>query len=130
MSPTNGGYLLDTHVLLWLLSGSGNVAPEVVDELADPNRQVVVSAVVPWEVAIKRALGKLRAPFDLVAQISRAGLASLPITLEHGAAVADLPPHHRDPFDRMLVVQARAEGLTLLTSDRRLADYDAEVRLL
>ncbi|MEO1064299.1 MAG: type II toxin-antitoxin system VapC family toxin [Actinomycetota bacterium] len=130
MSRSAGGYLLDTHVVLWLLAGSSAVPAEVLDELSDPGTAVLVSAVVPWEVVVKRALGKLRAPDDLVAQVERAGLSPLPITLEHGAAVGELPPLHRDPFDRMLVAQARTEGLTLLTADRRLPEYDVDIRLL
>ena len=88
---------------------------------------VLVSAVVLWEVAIKRRLGKLEAPEDLLDQLERAEVDLLPITAGHANRVAAMPMHHRDPFDRLLVAQAQSEGLPLLTADGNLADYGIEV---
>jgi PIN domain nuclease of toxin-antitoxin system len=87
----------------------------------------VVSAVVIWEVAIKRQLGKLDAPPDLLAQLERVGVDLLPITARHADRVGGLPLHHRDPFDRLLVAQADADGLALVTADSDLDQYDIEV---
>jgi PIN domain nuclease of toxin-antitoxin system len=89
--------------------------------------EVVVSAVVIWEVAIKRGLGKLDAPSDLFDQLLQAGVALLPISPRHANRVGTLPMHHRDPFDRLLVAQADCDGLALVTADRELQRYGIEV---
>ncbi len=88
--------------------------------------QVVVSAVNVWEVAIKRRLGKLDAPPDLLAQLERAGVDLLPVTARHGDRVGTLPMHHRDPFDRLLIAQAEVDGLTLATGDTEIARYEIQ----
>lgn len=87
---------------------------------------MLVSAVVIWEVAIKRQLGKLDAPADLLDQLERAGVDLLPITPRHADRVGTLPPHHRDPFDRLLVAQADCDGLTLVSADEQLRRYEIE----
>jgi len=89
--------------------------------------QIVVSAVTVWEVAIKRRLGKLDAPPDLLAQLERAGVGLLPVTARHGDRAGALPMHHRDPFDRLLIAQAEIEGLTLVSGDREIAGYEIDV---
>lgn len=86
-----------------------------------------MSPVSPWEIEIKRASGKLEAPGDLPRQLERAGFVPLPITIAHGIAAGALPLHHRDPFDRMLVAQAQLEGLTIVTSDPRIAQYQVAI---
>jgi PIN domain nuclease of toxin-antitoxin system len=87
----------------------------------------LISAVVIWEVAIKRRLGKLDAPGDLLEQLEAAGVDLLPITPRHADRVGTLPLHHHDPFDRLLVAQADCDGLTLVSADRELANYEIEV---
>lgn len=84
----------------------------------------MVSAVSAWEITIKKRLGKLRAPDDLLDQLTERRFAHLHVTLAHALAVGDLPDHHPDPFDRLLIAQARAERLTLVTGDERIARYD------
>jgi PIN domain nuclease of toxin-antitoxin system len=116
--------LVDTHVLLWALSSPDKLSPQAREVLVDPDNEVFVSAVTAWEISIKAALGKLRAPDDLLDQLRRLRFRPLPITFEHGIAVRDLPMIHRDPFDRMLVAQAQAHGLTLVTSDKSIMQYD------
>ena len=86
-----------------------------------------MSAASIWEIAIKRASGKLKAPDDLLEQVALARFAELGITFEHAAHAGALPPHHADPFDRMLIAQAQSENLTLVTSDARIAAYDVPV---
>lgn len=93
---------------------------------ADDNA-VLVSAVVIWEVAIKRRLGKLEAPTDLLEQLERAAVDLLPISPRHADLVGTLPMHHSDPFDRLLVAQAEIEGLSLVTVDDELSRYGVEV---
>lgn len=119
--------LLDTHVVLaWLLDDS-DIGARARQHLEDPSNQMIVSAVVVWEVAIKRALGKLQVPMTFVADIVDSDALKLPISLEHAAGVERLPQHHRDPFDRLLISQALIEGATLVSSDRALQGYDVPV---
>jgi len=121
--------LLDTHLLLWAVS-----APQKLS-LATRKRidacEVFISAASIWEVSIKAALGKLDAdPAALLAEIEPAGFRLLPVTGEHAAAVARLPTIHNDPFDRMLVAQAKTEPLLLLTNDAALAGYGDCIELI
>ncbi len=116
--------LLDTHVLLWWIEDNPKLKKRLRAIIADPDTEVAVSAATIWEAAIKRALGKLR--FEtavLLDSLDRGGIPVLPITAEHALAAGDLPRHHDDPFDRMLVAQAIAEGFTLITSDSWLGSY-------
>jgi PIN domain nuclease of toxin-antitoxin system len=118
--------LLDTHVVLWQLSGArrlGDHARDVVERA----RELVFSVVSFAEIGVKAAIGKLEVPGDVQAHVLGAGLRVLGLSPEHGLAVAHLPLHHRDPFDRLLVVQAQHEGLTLVTADERLRAYDVAV---
>ena len=87
----------------------------------------MISAVVVWEVAIKRRLGKLDAPDNLLEQLERSGVDMLPITARHADRVGKLPLHHRDPFDRLLVAQAKIEGLSLITADGQLSRYGIKI---
>jgi PIN domain nuclease of toxin-antitoxin system len=117
-------FLLDTHVLIWWLLGEPTLAIRAAAARAE-GAQVHVSPVSVWEIGIKRALGKLDAPPDLSEVIGH--MRELPVTWRHASVAASLPPHHRDPFDRMLVAQAQVEGLTLVTSDERIGRYDVRV---
>jgi PIN domain nuclease of toxin-antitoxin system len=119
--------LLDTHAALWWLSGDERFGEAAADHLADSTNQVLLSAAVVWEVAIKRSLGKLRAPADLAPTLVAAGAVPLPISLDHAAAVEALPRHHRDPFDRLLVAQATIERATLVSGDAALHEYGVAV---
>lgn len=109
---------------MWWLSGDERFGATAARQMTAETNQVLLSAVVVWEVAVKRALGKLQAPADLVATLLGAGAHALPITLEHAAAVEGLPPHHSDPFDRLLVAQARGERATIVSRDEVLNSYD------
>ena len=120
-------YLLDTHVFLWMLSEPGRLTPPATSAIQNPNHSVFVSAVTAVEIAIKRSLGKLSAPDHLIREISRRGLLELPLKYAHGERMNNLPPHHQDPFDRMLVAQALHENLTLITHDRKLEPYGAKI---
>lgn len=115
--------LLDTHAALWWLSDDDRFGAAAADALADATNQVLLSAVVAWEVAIKRSLGKLEAPADFAPTLLGAGARPLAVTLEHAAAVEELPWHHRDPFDRMLVAQAQVERAVLVSHDEALRAY-------
>ena len=116
--------LLDTHAVLWWLDNPELIAMEARDAIADGNNEAFVSSAVGWEIAIKSTLGKLRAPDDFEAAILGAGFRELPITMRHTMGMRDLPDHHHDPFDRIQIAQARADGLTLVTRDTNIRRYN------
>lgn len=116
--------LLDTHVLLWWLANDPSLVEDAKVAIADPASSVFVSAATAWEIAIKQALGKLEAPSDLERQIQLNRFEPLSITVAHAYSAGTLPRHHDDPFDRMLVAQALAESLIVVTRDRRLGRYE------
>jgi PIN domain nuclease of toxin-antitoxin system len=118
--------LLDTHVVLWWLTDDGTLADDIKDRI-DWEADVYVSPATIWEVAIKQAIGKITEPADLPEQIRDSGFRELPITFAHGIAAGRLPLIHRDPFDRMLIAQAKLEDLTLVTRDADIKRYDIEV---
>lgn len=115
--------LLDTHAALWWLSDDLRLGATSADLLDDASNEVLLSAAVVWEVAIKRSLGKLQAPDGLASTLMGAGVNALPITIAHADATAQLDWHHRDPFDRMLVAQATVEQAVLVSNDQALLPY-------
>jgi PIN domain nuclease of toxin-antitoxin system len=115
--------LLDTHTLLWWLADDAGLSTEARATICDAKHVVYVSAATAWEISIKRALGKLNAPGDLDTAVSASGFREMPITFAHAEAAGQLPMHHSDPFDRMLVAQAKLEFLTLVTRDERMEVY-------
>jgi PIN domain nuclease of toxin-antitoxin system len=119
--------LLDTHAAIWWLSADERLGDAAARRLSDETDEVLVSAAVVWEVAIKRSLGKLKAPPDLGPTLRDAGARELPITLVHAAAVEQLPWHHRDPFDRLLVAQAGVENAAIVSADEALRAYGVEL---
>jgi PIN domain nuclease of toxin-antitoxin system len=127
------GYLLDTHLLLWAVLQPARF-PQAALELLDGNEgETVFSAASIWEVAIKASLGRADFTVDprrLRDVLVSGGFRDLAVTSVHGMAAARLPPNHGDPFDRMLLAQAEAERLVLLTSDRRLTAYPGPVRFV
>lgn len=125
------GWLLDTQLLVWLACRPDRLGSELAEQLSDRERPIHFSVVSLWEVAIKASLGRpdFQIDADALRQgLQREGFTELPITAEHVLAVQHLPWIHRDPFDRLLVAQARQEGLLLLTADRTLSDYGEAVR--
>lgn len=118
--------LLDTHIALRAITGDATLGAEFLDRLRhDPD--VFLSPVSLWEITIKQATGKLSGPADLAGQVRDMGFRELPVTHAHAIAAGRLPPHHRDPFDRMLVAQALTEGLTLVSRDESIALYDVDI---
>ena len=121
-------FLLDTHVLLWLLSDPDRVPASVIERLADPGNDLLVSAATGLEIATKVRIGKLDAanlPATLSDEIARIGAVRLPISLAHAVLAGSMSWSHRDPFDRILVAQATAENATLVTVDHTLAGLPA-----
>jgi PIN domain nuclease of toxin-antitoxin system len=122
--------LLDTHIFLWAVQGNASLKPRV-RRMMEAAEQIYVSAASIWEIAIKARLGKIEASaVDLVDAIEGSGFLELPVRALHAVRVADLPLHHTDPFDRLLVSQAMAEPLRLLTMDTVLCQYSDLVTLV
>ena len=117
--------LLDTHVLLWAVLNDPRLTATQAQAISDGD--VYLSSASVWEIGIKRALGKLDVPDDLFEIAVDADCRPLPISWTHAEAAAALPPHHSDPFDRMLVAQARCEGLRLASSDTKIRAYDVDL---
>ena len=115
--------LIDTHVFLWWLGDDPQLGPRARDLIANAENQVFVSAATAWEISIKKSIGKIDAPDDLDAIAEQEGFEKLAISFFHGERAGDLPQHHRDPFDRMLVAQSQAEGLEFITADSAISQY-------
>jgi len=125
--------LLDTHVLLWALVEPDRLGAEARAVIEDPDNEVLFSAASIWEVAIKAGLGRSDftvRPEEVAQGAIKAGFAELPVRAEVAARVANLPPHHRDPFDRLLVAQAMAGPMRLYTADQLLLPYSELVTLI
>ena len=118
--------LLDTHTLLWVLAGDERLSATARQIITDEANDILVSVVSAWEMAVKRALGKLRSPHDLERVIAEAGFVQRLVLFGDCERLATLPPIHRDPFDRMLLAQAQCEGLQLVTRDPWCHKYDVE----
>lgn len=119
--------LLDTHVVLWWLADDPALGPPARAAISDPREDVFVSSVSVWEIAVKRRLGKLEAPDELVQELERQRFRELPLTGAHAWLAGHLEPHHADPFDRALVAQALTERLRVVTGDRRFGSYGVAV---
>lgn len=115
--------LLDTHVVVWVLSAPERLSGPSRKAIEAPENEVFVSVVSPWELAIKGPRQGLIPPDDLELQLDRQRFEILPILLRHTEPIESMPLHHRDPFDRMLVAQAIVDGLTIVTADRKLTSY-------
>jgi PIN domain nuclease of toxin-antitoxin system len=123
---TGNRFLIDTQILIWSFNDPGRLPSRYVDILAGSNDSFVSVATI-WEISIKQSIKKIRMPADYLSGLRRSKTAILPISVEHADAVKDLPLHHRDPFDRMIIAQARVEELTILSSDRQFTLYDVSL---
>jgi PIN domain nuclease of toxin-antitoxin system len=123
--------LLDTHCWLWMQVSPERFRPAALEIVSSPANQLFLSAASSWEIAVKCALGKLALPEPpsvyVPSRMASSGITGLPVEHAHALRVADLPPLHRDPFDRLLVAQTQVEGLAILTADRQILAYDVEI---
>ena len=119
--------LLDAHALLWWLADDPQLDAAATRSIADPLTGVLVSAATVWEIEVKRAAGRLRAPTLLLDAIRESGMDTLPVTALDAVTAAELPMHHSDPFDRMLVAQAQRLDALIVSRDRALQEYDVDV---
>jgi PIN domain nuclease of toxin-antitoxin system len=118
--------LLDSNVLVWWAEGNSRISPRLRGQIE--NRPLAFASLASaWEIAIKSSIGRLRLPLDFEEFLDRFGFELLPVRLDHIREIETLPFHHRDPFDRMLIAQARLEGLQIITRDRHLEAYDVRV---
>jgi PIN domain nuclease of toxin-antitoxin system len=120
-------YLLDTHALIWWLQDNKKLGKMARREILRSGSETFISAASVWEISIKQASGRARwkeLTADYTAELFAAGFRPLPVTLPHAHAVQDLPLHHSDPFDRILIVQAMCESLTLITADAQMSLYN------
>ncbi|MEC5344710.1 type II toxin-antitoxin system VapC family toxin [Brenneria populi] len=120
--------LIDTHVFIWWLTNDPALGPVARSSIAKGSNSVFVSAVTPWEIAIKRSIGKLQFDVDFDEAMERNNFYALSISHAHAEQAGDLPLHHGDPFDRMLIAQSQMEGLTLVSADSIFSQYG--IRLL
>ena len=123
-------FLVDTHAFLWFVTGDSKLSRRARESLEDADAEWCVSAATVWEIAIKSSLGRLTLPApaaEYLAGMLQQGVRMLAIEWQHAAAVERLPFHHRDPFDRLLVAQAQAERLTVVTHDRVFRRYGVSV---
>ncbi len=119
--------LLDTHTLLWWLRDDKKLGNRTRRLIVDPKNVIYVSAATTWEIAIKKSIGKLTVPDDMDNIVEEEGFEKLPITLFHGQMAGALSAIHNDPFDRMLIAQAQAEGLEILSADEHIPQYGVKV---
>ena len=118
---------LDTHALLWWLEDNTSLGTGALNAIMDTRNIVVVSAAVIWEIRIKQSIGKLDIDPSFLDVIRNQGFELLPITADHAYAVGDLPLHHRDPFDRIIIAQAKLENLTVVTRDSLFSQYEIPI---
>ena len=117
-------YLVDTHIFIWWMKQDKRIKKEIKSILQDPQNYIYLSIATVWEIVIKKKIGKLKIPHDWKVTLKESNFLLLPISLEHVYKLENLPLHHRDPFDRMLVSQAIVENATLITGDNKLWQYD------
>ena len=115
--------MLDTHVLLWWLSDDGNLSKKAYSTIKDSSNLIFISAATAWEISIKKSLGKLKAPDNLEEILEANNFQTLSITILHALLAGQLPFHHEDPFDRLLIAQSQIEDLTLVTRDKKQMLY-------
>lgn len=119
--------ILDTHVLIWALENNPALSDKAAENIINAENMVFVSAASVWEIGIKRSMGKLEAPDNLIEEIKRHRFTPLPMTTDHAELAGKLPQIHKDPFDRMLIAQAVYENLTLVTRDEWIFKYDVKI---
>ena len=122
---------MDTHVFLWWVTDAPGLSSRAREEIANPGNNILLSAASGWEIAIKSNVGRLEMPTEpqvfVPEQLHRNNFRVLPVSLHHSLAVHGLPSHHSDPFDRLLIAQAKSEEIPFISGDDRMAMYDVEI---
>jgi len=120
-------YLLDTCVFIWAMANPNKLSLNTKSIILDRLNNIYISSITPWKITIKKSLGKLTCPDNIEELIKINDFKELPINFKHVLELKKLPLHHKDPFDRMIIAQARVENLTILTDDEKFRDYDVKV---
>ncbi|MBM3886909.1 type II toxin-antitoxin system VapC family toxin, partial [Candidatus Dependentiae bacterium] len=120
-------YLIDTHILLWWLANDKKLTKKIRNVIQDPENHIFVSSVSVWEVSIKKALGKLRAPDNLKEAVIASDIQFLSMTVDHALYLSQLPAIHNDPFDRLLIAQCLVEDLVFITADTIIPRYEIKI---
>lgn len=123
---SSNGYLLDTHIFIWWMDKNSRRLGNLAKILSDPKNTIFLSVVSVWEMIVKQSKGSLKLPKDIKSGIKASGFTILPISDSHVFELENLPLHHQDPFDRMLIAQAAIENLTLITLDKKIDKYGAD----
>jgi len=118
------GFLIDTQIFIWWMEKSKRLSEKSFDLLNDPQNKIFLSVASVWEIVIKKGRRKLEVPKDVRGGIEKSGFIPLPIEVFHVLGVEKLPHYHKDPFDRILISQAKVEDFTLITSDEKIWKYD------
>ena len=116
-------YLLDTHIILWWFTAPKKISTKAQKIISDKSNDIFISSVSFWEMAIKKSLGRLTLPHNLLEAVAAESFKILPIMPEEGLGVADLPHIHADPFDRLLIIQAKLNDLVIITQDAKISEY-------
>jgi len=124
---SNKGFLLDTQVFIWWMEKNPRLSNELFKLLNDPQDQIFLSVASVWEMVIKKGKKKLKSPKDIEGGVKASGFSTLHIEILHVLGVEKLPSYHKDPFDRILIAQAKIENLTLITSDQKIWKYNIDI---
>lgn len=116
-------YLLDTHIILWWLTNPKQISAKASKIISDKENNIFISSASLWEMAIKKSIGRLTLPMNIVELLQSESFQIIPIGHEEAIGISDLPPIHQDPFDRMLVMQAKLHNCVLITRDKNVMDY-------
>ncbi len=119
--------LLDTHVLIWALENNPTLSNPAIEAIQNGKNNIFISAASVWEMSIKKAIGKLEVPNNLQQELEQHRFTMLDINFKHAQLAGELPDIHKDPFDRMLIAQAKSEKLTLITRDKYISRYDVKI---
>lgn len=120
-------YLLDTHAFLWWIHDFEKLSTDALKIIQDNKNSIFISSVTSWEIMIKKSLGKILFDIDVHDALARNNFVELPITISHTLGLGELPPHHFDPFDRLLIAQTKIENLKLVTRDENILKYDINI---
>lgn len=120
----NNFYLVDTNIFIWWMEGGQELSNKIIEILKNPQHLLFLSVVSIWEIVIKKRLNKIRPPKDWKETLNKSEFKILPVEIQHAFELESLSLHHKDPFDRMLVAQAKVEGLCLISGDEKVLQYD------
>lgn len=120
-------FLLDTHIFIWAMEDSKRLPQTIKSTITNSDNKIYISVATIWEISIKTAIKKMKLSFDIETSIQKTNLEVLPIQISHVLKTGKLPPHHSDPFDRIIIAQALTEKFTLITIDPKIKKYKVKI---